>query len=51
MKDKDKQILEHMIRYCEEIRLAQERFGKDRETFYNEEEDVPHLYRWGWRIS
>lgn len=36
MKDKDKQILEHMIRYCEEIRLAQERFGKDRETFYND---------------
>lgn len=33
MNAKDKQILEHMIRYCEEIRLTQERFGKDRETF------------------
>ena len=20
-------------------------------TSYNSEEDVPHLYRWGWRIS
>ena len=28
MNDKDKQILEHKIKYCDEIRLAQEHFGK-----------------------
>ena len=33
LKNKDKQILEHIIKYCIDIRLAIEHFGKEEELF------------------
>ena len=33
MKDRDAQILQHIVNYCEEIRITIERFGKSEKNF------------------
>ena len=35
LKPKDAQILEHIIKYCHDIQLAIEHFGKNEKTFSN----------------
>lgn len=40
MKKKNIDILEHIQMYCEDIKAAQERFGKDRSVF-----DIDRDYR------
>ncbi|MBO6179623.1 MAG: DUF86 domain-containing protein [Selenomonadaceae bacterium] len=33
MRDKDKQIVEHLLKHCKEIRMTAERFGNSKEVF------------------
>lgn len=33
MNDRDLSIIQHILRYCDEVRFAIERFGDDREVF------------------
>lgn len=36
MRDRDADIVRHMLRYCEEIGIAVERFGDDSAVFMND---------------
>ena len=33
LENKDKQILEHIVRYCQEVQMAVNRFGRDEKIF------------------
>ena len=35
MNDRDRQLIEHMIRYCQEIKIAREQFNSDKNVFMN----------------
>ena len=35
LNNKDRQILDHIVKYCDEVDLAISEYGNDKETFLN----------------